>query len=348
MKIKKQVFSWIISVFVAGFFFTIAFKNVEFDAILPYFSKIDYLYLVIFFMLYFFTNIIRTFRWKVIISSVKENSSFLNLFTSMMVGYGVNSIVPRLGEFYRAFFLAKWENISRGAMFGTVIVERIIDLIALFLSVMLSIYLYDGNIYIDIPWLKTTLIWTGTLTLTLTLFIIVLVIAGERSYSFIIIVIRRYSPTFAQQIESLFEKLVSGFSSINGKQNFIYVIISTIMVMFFYGLTSYAGFMIFPSELANGGTMKIAWILMTISAFGVVIPTPGGLGSYHAIVIFVLSTLFNFSEEISVAYAILTHAISYFGFIIIAIISYIFVNIQRKKKNLPIYNFLSVWKNGDE
>ena len=51
-----------------------------------------------------------------------------------MVGYGVNCVTPKLGEVTRAVLLGKWEKLSRSSMFGTVILERVIDLISLGLS----------------------------------------------------------------------------------------------------------------------------------------------------------------------------------------------------------------------
>jgi len=67
-------------------------------------------------------------------------------------------------------------------------------------------------------------------------------------------------------------------------------------------------------------TFSLAWILMTVSSFGVVIPTPGGTGPYHMISIFVLTRLYNFNYETSAAYSILTHFISYIAFIISSLV----------------------------
>jgi uncharacterized membrane protein YbhN (UPF0104 family) len=92
----------------------------------------------------------------------------------------------------------------------------------------------------------------------------------------------------------------------------------------------------------------MAWILMTISAFGIIIPTPGGTGSYHAIIILVLTTLFSFSQEISAAYAILTHIISYVSFILSTVFFTYFINKRQVKKGGKKENFLSVFKNSRE
>jgi uncharacterized membrane protein YbhN (UPF0104 family) len=73
-------------------------------------------------------------------------------------------------------------------------------------------------------------------------------------------------------------------------------------------------------------TYAMAWVLMSISAIGVVIPTPGGIGSYEALAKAALVLLFGFGESISLAYAIITHVLSYFLFIFTALLFFFLLN----------------------
>ena len=77
-------------------------------------------------------------------------------------------------------------------------------------------------------------------------------------------------------------------------------------------------------------TFQMGWVLMSIAAIGVVIPTPGATGSYHTLAKSTLVLLFGFGETISVAYAFLTHIISYFLFILTALIIFF---VQNKQDN---------------
>jgi uncharacterized membrane protein YbhN (UPF0104 family) len=114
--------------------------------------------------------------------------------------------------------------------------------------------------------------------------------------------------------------------------------------MLLYGMTAYIGFYILHMEQIHEVDFAMAWIVMTISAFGVIIPTPGATGSYHLIVISVLVGLYNFSTEISGAYALLTHAITYFLFILFTIVMSIIINKRQARLGLPVANFISVFK----
>jgi len=75
---------------------------------------------------------------------------------------------------------------------------------------------------------------------------------------------------------------------------------------------------------------------MSISAIGVVIPTPGGTGSYHTLAKSTLVLLFGFGETISAAYALLTHIISYFLFIFIALALFFLLNKTEANQNKSI------------
>ena len=90
-----------------------AFKDVDIKTTINWLSKTSIPYLILFIISSFLSHYIRAVRWKYIISSIKPDVSVMHLFGATMIGYGVNSLVPRLGEVYRALFLGKWEGISR-------------------------------------------------------------------------------------------------------------------------------------------------------------------------------------------------------------------------------------------
>ncbi len=345
----KEFIGGIISLIITVTFLFLAFHNVDVKkAFTLLISRVSLGYLLLFILLFLFTNFVRAVRWKYILKNVKKDISLFNLFGAMMIGYGVNAIVPRLGEFYRAFFLGKWEGVSRTSMFGTVIVERLVDVMTLFISVIISVVIYSGNIYKEVPWLKSTLLWGSGMIGTAILMLVLFALSGEKSYSVAVRFVEKFSLKGAAQLKEIFEALVAGISSLNGAANIFAVVILSAAVMLLYGLNSLVGFYMLDMQALSAVNFKIAWILMTISAFGIIIPTPGGIGSYHAIVIFVLTVLFNFGEDISASYAILTHFISYAGFIILAFLSIWFVNNKQEKEGKSKYNFWSVLRMKDE
>lgn len=314
---KKDIIKFVFSLILTAVFLYIAFYNVDFGEVLNTVSRASIFWIVVFVIVLISSHYLRAVRWKVIISSVKSDTSMKNLFGALMVGYGVNCVIPRLGEITRAVMLGKWEHISRSSMFGTVVLERVIDVIFLGLSVIAAALIYNGDIYLSFPWLKTTLYITSVLIAAFLVFLFLVVRYKEKFYGVIINLLGRISENLAHHAGYVFRMLTEGFSSLKGTKNYILTFLLSILIMFLYALNSYIGMIMIGMQNANFG---MAWVLMSISAIGVVIPTPGGTGSYHALAKSALVLLFGYGEVISLAYAFLTHIISYFLFIIFALI----------------------------
>lgn len=342
-KIKK-IFSYLFPLVLMVLFLYLAFSNIDFNEVFVILKKISIGWLFVYLLVWFLSHVTRAVRWRVIIHSVKKETSLINLFGATMVGYGVNCVVPRLGELYRGLFLGKWENISRSSMVGTIVLERIIDIIFLGLSVLISVAIYSGDLFKDVIWLKSTLYLGFLIIFLLVVFLYLLVKFKEKFYNIILRFAGKISAKLADGLGRIFHLLTDGFASLKGRRNFLSVIILSATIMVLYGLTAYIGFYILHMDVVQPVNFSMAWIVMTISAFGVIIPTPGATGSYHLIVISVLVGIFNFSSEISGAYAILTHATTYILFILSTIFSTYFINKKQASKGLPVANFITVFK----
>jgi glycosyltransferase 2 family protein len=342
-KIKK-VFSYLFPLVLMVLFLYLAFKNIDFEKVINILKTISISWLLIYIFVWFFSHLARAYRWKIITHSVKEDISLLNLFGAIMVGYGVNCVVPRLGELYRGLFLGKWENISRTSMVGTIVLERVIDVLVLGFSVLISVAIYSGDLLNDISWLESTLYLGFFLIFVLIGFLFLLVKFKEKFYNAILKFIGKFSVKGADGLGRVFHLLTDGFASLKGGKSFAKVAILSGTIMILYGLTAYIGFYILHMDKLQNVDFSMAWIVMTISAFGVIIPTPGATGSYHLIVIAVLVGIFNFSNEISGAFALLTHAITYILFILSTIALTYFINKRQTAKLLPVANFITVFK----
>jgi glycosyltransferase 2 family protein len=266
----------------------------------------------------------------VILHSVKKDVSVMNSFGALMIGYGVNFVVPRLGEVSRAALIGKWEGLSRSSMFGTVIVERVIDVIFLGFTLLISVYL-SKDLFINFPWLKSTLYITLVIMIFAILFLYLIIKLKEKFYNIIIKIVSRFSTKLASRAAHVFEMLTEGFASLKGTRNYLLTILLSAAIMIVYALNSYIGFFTLGmQDIGIPVNFKLAWILMSISAIGAVIPTPGGTGSYHALAKSVL-VFFGFSLNISLAYAFLTHIISFFLIIFLALVSFFLLNKQHLK-----------------
>ena len=106
-----------------------------------YFVSADYFYigLSVFFMK--ISHASRAYRWKYSLQYLGYQSNFWNNFMAIAVGYLLNLTIPRSGELSRAAVLQKYDNIPFDKGFGTIIAERIIDLLFLLLFVATALLL---------------------------------------------------------------------------------------------------------------------------------------------------------------------------------------------------------------
>ncbi len=340
----KRYLGYFIPVLLAVFFLYLAFKGVDLGAAFDIIAGSSLTWMLIFIISFYLSHLIRAFRWKVMLHSIKPNTSVLNLLGATMIGYGVNFIVPRLGELYRALFAGKWENISRSSMLGSIVVERVIDILALGISVLLSVFIYSGNLYVELQWLKSALVF-GFIGLFATIFLLFLLVKfKEKFYNVIVNLVGRISTTAAEKLSYILKMLVDGFATIKGSRNYFWTIFLTVLIMLIYGLTSYLGFYVLGMEEIKDVNFEMAWVVMTISAFGVIIPTPGGTGSYHFIVKSVIVGLYGFSQEVGSAYALMTHFVSSVIFILSTFFFIAFINKRREKLGFAKENFVTVLK----
>jgi uncharacterized protein (TIRG00374 family) len=324
----RGVLNFLLSIGLALLFLYLAFKGVDFGNVMEQVSQASLFWVIIFIVTMLLGHYIRTVRWKIILHSVKPDTKMKNLFGALMIGYGVNCVTPKLGEVTRAIMVGRYENLSKSSMFGTVIVERVIDIIALGLSVLISAFIWSSSLYETFPWLESALYLSAALMIVILLIIFLSVKLKERFYGVILRSFGKISQKFADRLKYIFEMLTQGFTSLKGTKNYILTVLVTIILLLVYALGAYLGFYMLGMQSIKPVTYSMAWILMSISAIGTVIPTPGATGSYHALAISTLVLLFGFDDTISAAYAFLTHIISYFLFIITALIMFFLLNKQ--------------------
>jgi glycosyltransferase 2 family protein len=324
----RRILNYALSLLLAAVFLYIAFKGVDVDEVFRIVSHSSIIWMFIFLLVQLSAHYIRAVRWKVILHSVKPEASVKNLFGALMVGYGVNCVIPRLGEVTRAVLAGKWENLSRSSLLGTVILERVIDIIFLGIAVAVAIFFFSESLLTSFPWLQSALYIT-IIAIGLVIFLFYLLISHqEKFYNVVVKFFSFFSEKLAHKIASIIQMIGEGFGSLKGRKNYFWVFFLSILIIAQYAFSSYVGFFIVGMQEMQDVTFQMGWIVMSISAIGIIIPTPGGTGSYHTLAKSTLVLLFGFPEALSLAYAFITHAIGYFLAIFLSLIIFFVLNKQ--------------------
>ena len=103
------------------------------------FKNADYTVVIISALVSILAHAVRAWRWDMLMKPLGHSISFKNSFAGVMIGYVVNYAVPRAGEFSRCGVASKYEKIPYAAVLGTVITERIIDVILLLLLFFITL-----------------------------------------------------------------------------------------------------------------------------------------------------------------------------------------------------------------
>ena len=268
----------------------------------------------------------RGIRWNLLLQPAGYNPKLWNSVHSVNVGYFVNIAIPRAGEISRCTALNRIENIPVNKLIGTVVVERVIDLIMLASLMALSFVLSYDELYTfftsamnstkgsepDYTWLYVIL-GIGLLGL-LFLFLLWKKIKQLRIF---------------QKILDLLKGIKEGFTTIFHLKKKGLFIFHTLFIWFNYFFMSYICFMAF--EETSHLSLSDGLFIMIVGGLGMVAPAPGGLGAYHAAVIAGL-TLLLISPDVCRTFAISIHASQTLMMILSGSLALIFLSLAKSKK----------------
>ena len=105
------------------------------------FKSANYLWVFLALLVALLSHISRAYRWKYLLATLGIKPKLSLMYHSVMIGYIINLTIPRSGEVARAAYFSKYQKTSTDKIFGTIVVERVIDLVMLGLVFMIAIYL---------------------------------------------------------------------------------------------------------------------------------------------------------------------------------------------------------------
>ncbi len=290
-----------ISIGVSAIGLLYSFYNVNFNELLFYLSSSNFTLILVGMILLILSVFIRAIRWKIMIDSI-ESIKIKKLFSAIMIGYFGNAIFPfRMGELLRAFALSKDAKIETSTAFGSIILERIIDLLGLVFTMIIF-----GSFYPFSDYSKKIMIYVGFVTLL----ILGLIILLSFKQSSLIKFVENYSGY--RKIIHFIKKTLDGLTSIRDLKKTGKIIISTILIWSIYYLITW----IVSVSLGVGLDWISVGVTLIFTSLAVALPAaPSAVGTYHAAAIYVLTELFLLDRSIAQSFAVVLHAVGLFPLI---------------------------------
>ena len=120
------------------------FSDKDLLEIKKHFKNANYYYLNFSIFIAFLGSASRAYRWKYALEHMGYKTSFANNFMAVSIGYLMNMTVPRSGEISRAVILKKYNGVPFDKAFGTIIAERIVDMVILLGLIIVAFFVqYD-------------------------------------------------------------------------------------------------------------------------------------------------------------------------------------------------------------
>ncbi len=246
-----------------------------------YFVSANYNYVSMALFVAFLGYVLRAYRWKYTLAEIGSHPGFLLNFLAVSVGYLVNLGIPRSGEVSRALVLKKYKNIPFDKAFGTIIAERIVDLLFLVLFVLTALLLEFDTLknflltYIPV----TKLAW--------------LIVFGIGFFIWFILLYRyskwKYVLLFKSKIEGLKEGVLSIVHMPNKWKFIFFTLLIWLSYVFMFYITVFA---LPATSHISLGTIMVAFVIggLTMSF------TNGGFGFFPVLIAKILF-LYNIPLE---------------------------------------------------
>lgn len=235
----------------------------------------------------------RAVRWKYLMEPLGMKPATRNAFFAVMIGYLANMFLPRLGELIKCTILSRYEKIPADKLVGTIITERVFDILCLLIIFVLTIvvqtdlaaqYLHDLKVKYD----QTsggghnTILW---------------IIIGAIILSMIVFRKRIANFHLMQRVRQMLKNVVSGMMSFQRMKNKRAFLFHTVLIWSLYFGMILLGFQSIEETSMLG--YKTSLSVLSFGSVGM-IATPGGMGAYTLLVEEIVR-LYGIDQVISLA-----------------------------------------------
>jgi uncharacterized protein (TIRG00374 family) len=320
--VKKQLSKWlsILLPIALGVYLTLytyhKFSPQQLLEIKGYFQHADYKYIVLALFIAIIGNMSRAFRWKYSLDHLGYPTTFATNYMAINICYLLNLTVPKSGEISRAVILKKYNNIPFDKGFGTIVAERIVDLLVLlvfiFTAFILQFSVVKSFILDKIPvekvWIAGLLFMLGTLAIGL---------------------LFRFSKSkWIEKIKHKLAGLREGISTLLYMKNKGWYVLHTLFIWSSYVLMFYVTLFALPqTSVISFGAVVTAFVVGSIAiAF-----TNSGFGSYPFMIAKILA-MYGISETAGNAFGWIVWSSQMFLVVLLGLLSFLFLPLVNRSR----------------
>jgi glycosyltransferase 2 family protein len=316
-----------VSLVLAAWIFWFLYKDVSIQRLGEALEETSYSWLLLSLMVGVYGYWIRAWRWKLLIEA--DGAAHISTgrsFVALMIGYLTNLLIPRAGEVSRCGVLAKSEEIPMGRLLGTVVLERSVDLILMIMTVLVAFF-WERNTFLD---LLADLVNLDLVSKNLGTLLPIGIAGVLVAILFFYLLFYKYRENGAvRKIRHFFRDFITGILSVRkvdnqwgfwGSSVGLWLLYYLMMVLVAWAIPSTA-------SLAYSSILMV----MVMGSIGMIAPVQGGIGTFHALVAFILM-VYGLDEEEGKIFAVIIHSSQLIVIVLLGLISLAyFLKITSKK-----------------
>ncbi len=255
----------------------------------------------------------RALRWKYLLIHEKRDVKLKNLLSATAIGFAVSYVLPgRVGEIVRPIYLARKENVRVGFVIGTVVVERIFDVITM--CALLGIFLLARPLvaadFVIKPEAAKILNLCGFIGVASSVVLMALCLLffffREKALALASRVLKPFLPArFLEKVLTLLHEFIDGLKFFHS--------LGTMLIYIGLSFVVWLGVILFYWVFFRAYGLSLPYVLLIpyvfITGVGASIPTPGMVGGFHAFSILGLTTLFGIDPNQAAGLTIVVHAV---------------------------------------
>ena len=293
MKTRNIIVNTVVSLVLGLFLLYIVFNNIDLNLFLERLDNLDYSWIYLSMFISIFEHVVRGYRWNLLMQTKQTNLSTYITTHILIVSYFFALFIPRFNDFVRCYLISKTNNIKVSSSLGTVVSERIFDLISL-LIISLLFFIIEFDLFTD---------FFSTYILTNISFDVYYLII----FFFVIIVIISflyYLNKKSDAFSSKFSEFKKGVLSVNKYYKNKKFLLSTLILWIIYFLMGYVIF--FSLEETSSLAISSGIAVLVAGSLGMVVPVNAGIGAYHFLVASILIS-YNINYETGLFFATILH-----------------------------------------
>ncbi|MFM2269432.1 MAG: hypothetical protein RL757_2873 [Bacteroidota bacterium] len=290
------------------------------------FRSVNLFYIGLTLVAFSISNISRSVRWRMLLRPLGHEPKLMNLFAAVNISYLTNLWMSRAGEVVRAGTISRYEGISLSRVMGTIIIDRLLDLLTLGIIVAASFFLIGDTVYSYLS-LHAKI---PANPLESPLFVALLFGGVVGMWLFWRFRHLLWQTKFGQKIRGVLHKMWEGSKTIRQIESPFWFTFHSINIwVMFYLMTYFCFFAFAPTaDLSPLAALTV----FVFGTFGIVIPSPGGMGTYHVLATAALA-IYGINQNDAFAFAnIMFFTIQIFYNIVMGVTSTVLLPILNPKR----------------